>query len=479
GRVKDTVTGITFAQTSTSENTAIMYSSLGYLIYTNLQTGVRKASFKIESNLEYPVLFNNDVLFAGVKGNRIYLYEATTGTLVQTIAADNPILCTAKSDSNLFYFETNGRNSVLKTVEVQDGYVQSAPTQIKQFSFQSWDNPTAVSKHEDSVYIGMASGELYAVDTFAASQSVAAVKISEQEYGKIYDIAEHNNNLYFLSADNVLESSYTQKRVDILVPNNGHTNMIVSDDFVILWSKSTRKSVTYVSRETKVAHVLFTPENSIEMMRLNDNKLLFLEGSSKISYYDFDAKNVSLIYTGTGIQDALLYKDSVYVAKTAVTTPRSPLIQVNINTKETIVIDMEGDVAFSLSESAVGTAPFYGASIVSSSGNNTTKIFSYNSDTKTYAAILTLGDEDTNAFTYVKNGVLFTNIGKTQIYSLTLSQKRLVKMDQSASLPMKIVGNQSVLAVLNKNGSISWFNASDKKLLKNWYITLENTWVEV
>lgn len=51
-------------------------------------------------------------------------------------------------------------------------------------------------------------------------------------------------------------------------------------------------------------------------------------------------------------------------------------------------------------------------------------------------------------------------------------------LERTASLPQKITGTDSVLAVLNKDGSISWYDGKTKALIKNWYITLAGEWLE-
>ncbi len=478
-KVKETAGTVTFSQTSSSENSSVMYSALGYLIYTNLRNGTRKASFKVENNLQSPFIFNSDVLFVGIQNDAIILYDSTSGDVMATINAQNPIITTARQDKNLYYFETDGKNSTLKMIEITNGIINPTPIILKKFTFHSWDSPTSAVKSGNTIYIGMKSGELYSISANPESTAVIANKITEKVYDKIYDINEYSGDFYFLSKDSVFKSSYNSKNTTEIAVNSGYTNMITSTDVLYLWSKSTRNAVKKINLQDNTETILFTPSNSIEMLRLQENKLIVLEGSSRVSMYDLEANQLSTIYTGTGIQDALLYKENVFVAKTAASNPQSSLIQVNTVTKETIPINIKGEVSFSLAENQSSNGPFYGASIVSENGTTTTKVFSYNPTTKAYSIILSLGDEDSGAFTYLKNGVLYTNIGRTQVYAVTLSQKELTKMDQSASLPLKLVGGRTTLAVQNKDGSISWFNAQTKKILKNWYLSTDHKWIEL
>ncbi len=478
-KVKETAGTVTFSQSSSSENSSVMYSALGYIIYTDLRNGNRKASFRVESNLQSPVVFNNDVIFAGKQDNAILMYDSTSGNLMARIYANNPIITTSRSDKNLYYFETEGRNATLKMIEVTNGVINTNPIILKTFSFQTWDAPSIAKKSNNEIYIGMTSGDLYSINTTATTEVVAAQKITNDVYDRIYDVNELSGDFYFLSQNSVFKSNYNSKSITPIAANPGYTNMITTQDSIYLWSKNTRKSVIKVHLNDNSQTTLFTPTISLQVLKLQDNKLLALEGSSKVSLYDLNTNELTSLYSGTGIQDALLYGDNVFVAKTSASNPPSPLVQVNVETKETTPINISGEVSFSLAENQTANGPFYGASIVSEDGKTSTKVFSYNPTSRGYSVLLSLGDEDSEAFTYLKNGVLYTNIGRTQVYSVTLSQKKLTKMEQSASLPLQLVGNRTTLAVLNKDGSISWFNAQSKTLLKNWYFGVDGEWLEL
>ena len=77
-KIKENRSSISFAATSPSENTCIMYSPLGSLIYTDLRSGTQKAQFSVEQNLSQSCMFYNNVLFAGVKSGGIYVFQSDT-----------------------------------------------------------------------------------------------------------------------------------------------------------------------------------------------------------------------------------------------------------------------------------------------------------------------------------------------------------------------------------------------------------------
>jgi hypothetical protein len=45
-------------------------------------------------------------------------------------------------------------------------------------------------------------------------------------------------------------------------------------------------------------------------------------------------------------------------------------------------------------------------------------------------------------------------------------------------MPSKTVCAGNRLAVLNRNGSISWYNPNSQNLLADWYFTVSGEWFE-
>ena len=83
-----------------------MYSPAGNLSYYNMATGRLKQKFPVMQGLEQAVLFNNNLYLAGVKDNTIYISHALSGNILSTVNAENAIILQSKSDSNLYYLES-------------------------------------------------------------------------------------------------------------------------------------------------------------------------------------------------------------------------------------------------------------------------------------------------------------------------------------------------------------------------------------
>ena len=146
-----------------------------------------------------------------------------------------------------------------------------------------------------------------------------------------------------------------------------------------------------------------------------------------------------------------------------------------MRTKEIVPLKITADVVYALS---AGAEELYGIAVQSDDEKKTTNLFSYAPALSKTTMLLKLNDEDTGAFTYVYDGHVFTDIGGEKLYSYDLSRKKSIVYERSASLPIKAVQNGKRIAVLNRDGSISWYDEGKTDVLADWYLTRDGTWYE-
>ena len=334
--------------------------------------------------------------------------------------------------------------------------------------------------NQGKIILGSQAGNIFSVALGQANNAGKVVVVTENMYDKIYDIASIGNDFYFLTKDTIFLSSYDTGQIDTVAQINGFTNIIPYENNVVLWSRGTKKAVVLLDLQTKATKNLFTPKNYIENLRLFGNKLVYIEGSTTVNMYDMETNSYSELYTGTGIQDVVLYHgDELYVAKSASSNPRSPLISVNTVTKETVLLPIDGSVAFSLSlDQENGSNVIYGIQASSQGTNSQTTIFSFYPERKTSSAIMKVAGEDVNAFLTMYGSTIYTNIGKSQIRSYDTKLRKEIQLNRSAALPLKLARSGNRIAVLNRDGSVSWYNAGNGTVLADWYMTTEKQWFE-
>ena len=477
--IKEQTSVVSLCETGKTEGSAVLYSTTGTLLYANLSTGSTIQKFSTESGLSKTAFADqNKNYLTGIKNGKIFIIFATTGKTLSSFSAKNPVMITGTTNTHFTYIEEVSKGTyAVKQVSLEKGELQFKPLVTSMFSVPSL--PSTVTPLSSQLIIGAKDGAIYTAPFTIQTETYEAVKVTESLYDRILDVEVVNANFYLLTKDTVYKANITSS-AEIVFPNEGHTNCTAYDASLILWSKGQKKPVKMINTITGESKELFNPKIGIETLRVFENSLVCVLGSTTVLLYDLITNKEATLYTGTGLQDAVLYTDEImFVSKTAATNPKTPLIEINTKTKETVMLPVSGDVIFSLVVNRDTAQPvIYGVSASTSLNSKKTEVFSYNPERKSYSAILKWEDEDTQAFTSVINTILYTNIGKTNIRNLNIATRKSITLERSASLPVKIKGSNNQLLVLNKDGSVSWYYETSDKKIADWCITTDGYWLE-
>ncbi len=488
----------TFLKTGDSEKNLIMYSQTGSIVYFSLSSNKQKAKFSAEQRLEQVCLFGSgdtkNRFLAGYKENSVYIIDALSGKNIAVYPSNQALVFTSRSDyeEGLYFTTTNGKeyqlnkvtNEFLKTqvtASSDNVYNPPAPLLLKKFTGpKGKDYFTCAGKNINLIYLGSASGNIYKMNAIPESEKLTLFPISEKKYEKIYDICSDSRNIYCLTERSIFKTSFETNAAEKICSNTMHTNLIKYKDGAILWAKGMRSNVLYVkfdgSGETQV---LFTPENILTSLKIYKDKLIYIEGNSSVNIYDFATSEQREIYSGSALQDAILYNDSfAYIAKTAAVEPLTSMVQVNIETGETLPLKFSGTIAYSLCyDNSKEDSPFYGIAIAAENSKTVTKVFSYQPKTGKTLSLLKIQDEDPDAVAFLEESTLFTNIGKIAVRSYNLTKKKSTQLKRSASLPLKADSTSNMTAVLNRDGSITWYTSDSTSPVADWYLTLDGDWI--
>ena len=248
-----------------------------------------------------------------------------------------------------------------------------------------------------------------------------------------------------------------------------------------MWSRNTAKTVQAMSLDgSENLESLFNPSNQIRALRVAGNRIIYVSGTNSVYIYNFEDGSNNEVYTGTSVQDAVLIdENTLYVAKTGTGRGDSALINVNLQTGETVPLKFNGDVAFSLSfDYGNENSNLYGIRINSANGVRT-EVFSYNPRNNVQSSLFSLSAEDSIAFTSIKLPLIFTNIGKNTVRACNTGTRKTTVYKRSASMPIKAAAAGNKVAILNRNGSISWYNAGSQVLIADWVLTTDGEWFDL
>lgn len=475
---------VTLACTSATEKSSFMYTQLGDIIYTNLQTGINKQTLTVESGLSQPLLFHNDIFFAGVKDNYIYIYHAVTGDELARIRAVKPILVSSRSDDNLYFTEENGRNYALKVIETDGVHVFSTPSLLANFSIESRPTLLNALKAQDYVYGICSDGSVQMLPCEESASAVVMTPVSKEVFSRISDIAVYQDEYYFLTSQNIYKSATNDQAPTFVTANNGSENFLPVEEGIILWTQYTTQQIV-LKTDTGLRNI-YRPTGIIQSMHFvspetsgkTGGAILIVEGNNSVKLITLNNSSVTTLYTGSGVQDALLISErDLYVAKTSATNPASALVHVDTVTQETVSLPVTGNIMFSLSSDS-SNETIFGVNIITGTSVKT-EIFSYKVANKTYRTLMYWSDEDTSAFTSYFNGRVVTNIGHTQLRSRSTTTSSEIQYNRVSSLPLKVCGTAYNMISLNKDGSVSWFAVNNNRHFKDAFLSIdESVWIE-
>ena len=476
--LKDSTGIISYAVTSASEKTLCTYSPVGFISYYNMTDGKLKRRLSCEANLSDIASFDGDMFFAGTKNDTVYLVSALSGKTSASVAARSPVLLTSADDKDVYYIASSAssRTYSLSMLENRGDKTFSSPRILKNFkSLGGGEAIGAGAKAGDEIALASSGGNVFRTTIFPDTALLSLSPITDDIYEKISDALSAEDGFYFLTSDTLYVSSYDTGTVDKLASNDAHTNMSVCEGGVILWSRGTKRAVEYFDFTENKTTRLFTPESGVQSVRAFGNVILTMESNAVVRAYYRDTGKIEELYAGAGLQDALISGGTLYVAKSSATNPPSALLSIDMRTKEIVPLKIAADIVYALSAS---DGELYGIAVQSGEDEKTTNLFSYAPSASKATMLLKLNDEDTGAFTYFYDGNILTDIGSEKVYSYDLSRKKSKYYGRSASLPVKAVQNGERIAVLNRDGSISWYDTGKTEVLADWYLTKDGTWYE-
>ncbi|MBE6349481.1 MAG: hypothetical protein E7062_01840 [Spirochaetaceae bacterium] len=471
---------ITYSYTSNTENSCLLYSTLGSITYYNMKTGQQKASFETEPNLENIFLYNNNISLIGSKNNTIYIINALNGKTTKTFSVSSPIILKSLSDTEMLYISQIKRNEYSLNKIFKNELKEIVSEEIAHFSLAERQTILSALMLQNQIFLGTNQGHIFKLDLNTPQETSIALKITERMYDEVYDIASLNNDFYILTKEGIYKTSTSNTSITPFITNIEAQNLAVTKDYIVTWTKDTVQPINVYSFSDLQLVTQFIPKHNVNIVDIFNDKIATIENNTTISLYSIAEKTQKTLYSGNGLQDVLFYNDSdLYVAKSTSSNPKSSLLKITIATGETVPISITGELAFSLEINRnKENAPFYGINVSMINTTKKTEVFSFLPSTQQYTPLLQWADEDTQAQLLIKNNTLFTNIGRNQYLAVNLSSSQNSALARSASLPLKLTTNNDRILVLNRNGSLTWYNATTKQKISDWYLTINKEWME-
>ena len=485
--INDNIGTFSFTMTSNSENNFVSYSPIGTLTYYDLKTGEKKYRFDVEPNLSDVRMFNKSIFLAGTKDGKIHIMHAVLkGKSLGSFNASKAVLLSSANDTpenteNLFYIINEPHQFKLFEIQNEDGKTVASPKLARTFSgLKTGEIIVSGTISADSIYAGTNLGNIYKFDYEAAERVDVLLPITENRYDTVLDIAKvekaGETDFYILAPSSVYKFMYNDGYIDKICQNSDFRNMISYGDEIILWTRDSRKPVVKINTNTKAQTTIFTPAGNIKTLKVSGQSLISVESNTSVNKYDIATGKKEVLYNGQSIQDAILCGNDLYVAKSSASSPNVPLLHINARTKETVPLSVKGTFAYSLNFDEASNK-IYGI-VIESDKEDKTSVFEFDLGTKASRTLIKTREEDIDAFMVLSGDNLYTNVGKTNARSFNTRTKRDFLYRRAESMPLKVVNNNGMIMVLNRNGSLSMYNEELNIVKLTLYLDLDGQWNE-
>ena len=227
GKIREAPGIISMAVSSSTENTMVTYSPSGTLTYYNLRNGQQSAKFDVSFGLEQPVLFNNNVFFAGVTNDGISVVQATTGKEALFVSAKSPLLLCSRFDRDLYYLEFDGKIYSLKVLENLDNNTVAAPKTVKNISRLSASEAIVCgTKAGNEIVLGSKSGQIYKITADALPENKMASFYPLTDNQELFAENSQTNKISFPYLSDNEYIFHLKSRQDILPTTKRHQSVL-------------------------------------------------------------------------------------------------------------------------------------------------------------------------------------------------------------------------------------------------------------
>ena len=467
-KISDISSPICMIKTGASEKSAVFYLKSGMIVYYNLVNFGSFKKFSTEGNLYQTTLFSGNKYLAGEKNGFIYIIDALTGKTLSRIPSKSPtILEDSESSDILYYLEKDAKGTTsLKSINADDSFgAETAGT----VSISSGEAIASAARTLKDVIIGTTSGNIYSLPIKAPSSEAAAV--SKGKFDKISDIAHSSDgSFYFISGKNIYKSSYNEKKAELVVSDQNQTNIEEFGSNFILWSKGTKRTVQYLNSSTGKVSTLFTPKAIIQSLKICDGSVVYVQGRASVYSFDINSGKLTWLYSGTSIEDALVYEKNLYVAKAKVGTSDSAFVKINLKTRESVPVFKKGFSSCGLSSFQNAAAPYvYGILLSEEDNAKTSEVFAYDIKGAKSEILFKADVNDLYAQTFANENAVFTNIGKSNLCSYNEGKKEVFVYRRGLAVPQKAeFFDDGKIAVVNTDGSLTWYSSGNRIPLADW-----------
>jgi len=500
-----------YAYVGSTETTIMAYSNSGYFRYYDIRTSsLKNEASTMEDLKDITVLQTEGKRYIiARKDNSLFLIDRLSGevrdSLTQSnmvnfsIDQKNGVLTTVTQSETgrlrLVYSSTSGaRFSPLSSYEYLNKRDQSAGLETSDPGFfRITDSVRSILTADNRVFLSDNGGTIWEVSHSSLKPEIYKKSL----LSNIRDISITGKNLYLLTEDEIvtLNSSFFEKSdlslnrfsdLNIRVektPLPGESYMESYDlDRLLIWSTE-NKGYGYVLFNPETNEVLDTNnsyKSSLKQIHIRNNQILALESSGEASLSNLHTGIKEFDFSALGMVSLNFVDDTTLMAgKSLMRTGVNPLITVQSGTGEIIPFSDNRFLVHNIISPDKGNSLYTVGLKQNSDGSIETQIRSHlKTDPSRVSTLYTIQGEWINSILTVDTSsytpTLYGSINGRDIFRLRGSQKKEWNYEKNIT---NIFYHDSLLYILNSDGSLTLFDPLKGKKIVDYYLLDDDNWI--
>lgn len=453
---------VLLAATGPSEKSIVTYGETGRLVYADIAKKSILTQYETEDRLESPELIKNYTQIIGYKNGNVVVVKAASGEVLENYPACSALFAGKITDNLPVWIE---KGDTRQTWHLSQGNKKSPA-----FSLPYPAVITAARHVDSTVVIGTDDGRLYRLK----QNSDAVISLTELNIDtsmQVSDICTKDSKIYMLSGSTLYAAtSPTDKPEPVIQSVSGERCTVYGNGF-LFWSAE-KNAPLYYAEEGQTPAILYRPRERLNSVSVYKDTIAAVRAFSGLVLLDGKSGAQLFTYQAAGLQDAVQVDDTyVLITKSTGGIIRQPLLLIDIRTGETIPLNMEGDIAFSVQANNKVKDTFSCFRLKTEKAAQTDlmtmKIDTAHPARSSFTAALSYGDENLHVSLYDDGYAVLTNLGKNQLSYYDKKRRTIRQLPRDYALPRKALMMDTYIVSVNYDGSLSWFNRRTMQLLQH------------
>ena len=451
---------VLLAATGPSEKSIVTYGETGRLVYADIAKKSILTQYDTEDRLESPELIKNYTHIIGYKNGNVVVVKAVSGEVQDYYPARSALFAGKITDSLPVWIE--------KGEDRNTWYLCQGARKSPAFSLPHAAEITAARHVDAAIVIGAADGRLYRL-TQGSDAVIALAELNPDAGFPVRDICIRDSLVYMLSDTALYVSRSPDARPEPVIENISADRCTAFGNGFLFWS-NTKAAPLYYAEEGSAPEIRYRFREPLNSLSVYRDSIAAVQAFSGLVLLGGASGKPSFTYQAAGLQDAVQVDDTfVLLTKSAGGVIRQPLLLINIKTGETIPLNMEGDLAFSLRANAKMPHVFSCFRLKSEDSEQTdlmTITLDLTNPARTgFTVALSYRDEDLHASLFDDGQAALTNLGKNQLVYYDKARRSIRQLKRDYALSRKALMTDTYIISLNYDGSLSWFNRRTMQLV--------------